>query len=133
MKPLTKEHANICDSLSCLHALEHFGLGRYGDRLDPCGHLIGLANLVGMLKHEGILYLSVPIGPQRVEFNSQRVFSMKHLLDLLRGHGLDVVAFSYVNDAGELMENQPLSPELIESNCGAHLGCGIFELRKVAK
>jgi hypothetical protein len=133
MKPLTKEHSNICDSLSCLHALEHFGLGRYGDRLDPCGHVIGLANLVGMLKDGGILYLSVPIGPQRLEFNSQRVFSMHHLLDLIARHNLDVVAFSYVNDAGELMENEPLSPSLIASNCGAQLGCGIFELKKAPK
>lgn len=27
--------AGYCDSLSCLHALEHFGLGRYGDPIDP--------------------------------------------------------------------------------------------------
>ena len=32
---------NICDSLSCLHAIEHFGLGRYGDPINPQGHLLG--------------------------------------------------------------------------------------------
>jgi hypothetical protein len=31
-----------CDSLSCLHALEHFGLGRYGDPIDPRGHEKGI-------------------------------------------------------------------------------------------
>ena len=34
----------ITDSLSCLHALEHFGLGRYGDPINPNGHLIGFAD-----------------------------------------------------------------------------------------
>ena len=35
-----------CDSLSCLHTVEHFGLGRYGDQIDPRGHEIGLRNMV---------------------------------------------------------------------------------------
>ena len=30
---------NSTDSLSCLHALEHFGLGRYGDPIDAYGHV----------------------------------------------------------------------------------------------
>ena len=40
-QPLT----DYCDSVSCLHALEHFGLGRYGDPVDPDGHLKGFRNL----------------------------------------------------------------------------------------
>ena len=32
---------DYCDSISCLHALEHFGLGRYGDRIDCQGHILG--------------------------------------------------------------------------------------------
>ena len=35
----------VCDSISCLHALEHFGLGRYNDPLDPNGHLKGFNNI----------------------------------------------------------------------------------------
>ena len=65
---------DYCDSLSCLHALEHFGLGRYGDRVDYRGHLVGWENMGRMLKREGKLYFSVPIGKQRVEFNAHRVF-----------------------------------------------------------
>lgn len=30
---------DMTDSVSCLHALEHFGLGRYGDPIDPGGHV----------------------------------------------------------------------------------------------
>lgn len=42
--------ADYADSVSCLHALEHFGLGRYGDTVDYHGHLRGLANLVQALQ-----------------------------------------------------------------------------------
>ena len=34
------------DSVSCLHAVEHFGLGRYGDTIDCNGHIKGINNLV---------------------------------------------------------------------------------------
>lgn len=34
-----------CDSLSCLHAIEHFGLGRYGDPVNPLGYQRGIANM----------------------------------------------------------------------------------------
>lgn len=67
-------HTDYCDSLSCLHALEHFGLGRYGDPVDINGYKIGLENMTQLLKTHGIFYLSVPIGMERVEFNAHRIF-----------------------------------------------------------
>src|SRR6185369_3343809 len=63
---------DYADSVSCLHALEHFGLGRYGDTMDYYGHVRGLANLAQVVQPGGVLYLSVPIGPQRTEFNAHR-------------------------------------------------------------
>jgi|TARA_B110000037_G_scaffold217911_1_gene279885 hypothetical protein len=58
---IDKSLINYCDSLSCLHTLEHFGSGRYGDKIDPVGHIKGFQNLVKMLKKNGILYISFPI------------------------------------------------------------------------
>ena len=49
------------DSVSCLHALEHFGLGRYGDKIEPKGHKYGIQNFSDIMVKNGILYLSVPI------------------------------------------------------------------------
>ena len=37
------------DSLSCLHAIEHFGLGRYSDPIDINGHIKGLENMISLL------------------------------------------------------------------------------------
>lgn len=118
------------DSVSCLHALEHFGLGRYGDPIDSEGHLRGWRNLVRVLEPGGILYLSVPIGPQRVEFNGQRVFSVEYLLALARSSGLSPAAVSYVDDGGELHADVPVSAADASSSFGCQLGCGILELQK---
>ena len=46
MKPQILEEA---DSVSCLHAIEHFGLGRYTDKIDVDGHNKGITNLVDLV------------------------------------------------------------------------------------
>jgi len=125
-----EQYTGYCDSLSCLHVIEHFGLGRYGDPIDYYGHLKGLDNLHRILKKGGVLYFSTPIGPQRVEFNAHRVFSIHYLLDLFKGK-FDLECFSYVNDKGTLFEDISLTQNLISDNCGCKYGCGIFELRKI--
>lgn len=117
------------DSVSCLHAMEHFGLGRYGDPVKYDGHIVGFENLGRLLRPGGKMYLSVPIGPQRVEYDAHRVFSMRYLFDLVtRDYVLD--SFSYVNDAGDLVQDPLLSEKDLDSNLGCTYGCGIFELSK---
>jgi SAM-dependent methyltransferase len=120
-----------CDSLSCLHALEHFGLGRYGDTLDLEGYKKGFRAISRMLKPDGILYLSVPIGRERIEFNGQRVFSIKRVLEMAAGQ-YELIAFSHVDDDGELHEfnSVPRGFESIDQQM--EFGCGIFELKKLA-
>jgi len=121
---------DICDSVSCLHALEHFGLGRYGDRIDVNGHLKGFENIGKMLQRGGKFYLSVPVGAQRIEFNGHRVFSVAYLLNMFEGK-FKVDAFSYVNDAGDLTPNVHLTEDSIRNDFSCRLGCGIFEPTKL--
>ena len=82
-----------------------------------------------MLAAGGTLYLSVPIGPQRVEFNAHRVFAVEYLLELFRGR-FRIERFSFVDDAGDLHENVPLAPADVAGNFGCSFGCGIFEMTK---
>ena len=51
---------NYCYSISCLHALEHFGLGRYGDRIDYQGHLLGWNNIYKIKKKGGDFIFRCP-------------------------------------------------------------------------
>lgn len=120
---------NQIDSISCLHALEHFGLGRYGDPINFWGHKIGFENITKMLKPNGKFYFSVPFGnPQRIEFHAHRVFSLKYLLELIQP-AYNIIEFSYINDSNEFFKNIKFEDEL-EKNFGCKYGCAIFELEK---
>ena len=130
MVKIDDELTNYCDSISCLHALEHFGLGRYGDPVDFEGFLKGFENIHKILKPGGNLYLSVPIGPQRIEFNAHRIFSVRYLLELISPK-YRIDSFSYVNDNEDLFKDVDLSEEEIARNFGCSYGCGILELTKI--
>jgi len=127
MKPVEK--TSYCDSLSCLHAIEHFGLGRYGDRVDAEGHIKGINGLKNILSPGGTLYFSVPIGGERVEFNAHRVFSTKSILEYF-GSDFELVEFSYVDDEGNMHESVSFDNLDFESSYGLSYGCGIFTFRK---
>lgn len=118
-----------CDSVSSLHALEHFGLGRYGDPIDPNGHLKGFANISKMLKPNGIFYFSVPMGKQRIDFNAHRVFGMPYLIKWV-SKDYDVLSFSYIDDGGTFHCNVDLTEEDLDNSFGCFWGCAIFILKK---
>lgn len=62
------------ESMSALCSLEHFGLGRYGDPINPESCFQCFDNIQKKLKKGGRLYIAVPVGKERVEFNAHRVF-----------------------------------------------------------
>ena len=111
------------DSLSSLNAVEHFGLGRYGDPLAPDAWAEALESFARVLAPGGRLYLGVPIGRERVEFNAHRVLSPRTILDVLRG--LRLVSFAAVDDADCLVD--PAEPGRFEA---ANYSCGLFEFTK---
>lgn len=119
-----------CDSLSSLCALEHFGLGRYGDPVDYHGHVHGFHAMQRILMPGGVLYLSVPVGEQRIEFNAHRVFSLEYLMGLFAG-GFTVERFTLVDDNGICHEGTSMTEAPIGRGKGCRSGVGIFELRRL--
>jgi len=121
---------DYCDSLSCLHALEHFGLGRYGDPIDPEGHITGLRNMAKILKSGGTFYLSTPIGQASVEFNANRVFNPHYLVSIAAECGLVLDGFASVQP-GEILkecENAEVEIEVLEK---VRYALGIFTFIKL--
>ena len=110
-------------SLSCLHVLEHVGLGRYGDPLDPEGHVKAAGELSRVLADGGDLYLSVPIGRERVCFNAHRVFSVATIRKLFSA--LELSEFSLVDDRGRFMAGT----DGTEAGTNEY-GCGMFHFVK---
>ena len=116
----------VTDSLSCLHTIEHFGLGRYGDHLDPRGYIKGFKNLIAMLKPGGVLYISFPIGMRNeVHFNAHRVFHPKDIFSWVPNE-LDFLRFDYVDDKGDLHKDFDLQT----SDLFITYGCGIYTFKK---
>lgn len=117
------------DSVSCLHALEHFGLGRYGDPVTINGHVRGLMNIASLVEKDGTLYVSVPIGAQRTEFNAHRIFDSVTIPQLLKEE-FRLVRFSYIDDLGLMHSDAGFDASDVARNFGCNHGCGIYELRR---
>jgi hypothetical protein len=129
MKP-DERFDNYTDSLSCLHTLEHFGLGRYGDPVDYLGYVKGFENLARMVRPNGVFYFSVPISRrQRIEFDAHRLFGVPHVVELVEAF-FDIEQAAIVNDADDLVRGlDPHSPEA-EDSFGVDYGCIMLTLRR---
>lgn len=120
---------DYCDSLSCLHALEHFGLGRYGDRIDPKGYITGLENMVKILKKNGVFYLGVPVGLERVEFNAHRVFDPRALVQLAADMGLILKKLAWIGPDHKLVNAKNMQHDL-NTLVNLNYSLGIFTFIK---
>lgn len=109
-------------SLSCMHVVEHIGLGRYGDPLDPSGDLKAMAELQRVLSPGGSLLFVVPVGGPRVMFNAHRIYSYRQVLDAFPE--LYLKEFALITDRpedGGIIYNA--AEELVDYQ---RYGCGCF-------
>jgi hypothetical protein len=120
---LSQLPSDSVESLSSLHAAEHFGLGRYSDPIDPAACFKFMNALQRVLAREGNLYFSVPVGHERVEFNAHRIFAPQTIIDNFSP--LRLVSFSYVGDDGCLYED---AEPAAAARCD--YGCGLFHFTK---
>jgi hypothetical protein len=111
-------------SVSSLHAVEHFGLGRYGDQIDKLGHEKGLKNIAACVKVQGELYISFPIGKVATEFNSQRIIDPNWPLKILVN--FELVDFILIPWKAEPVFE--LSPSLVNSNEPGQ--AGLYRLKR---
>lgn len=72
---------NTIESLSALCSLEHFGLGRYGDKIDPEACFTCFESIQAKMRKGGVIYISVPVGKEKVEFNAHRIYYIQTIID----------------------------------------------------
>jgi hypothetical protein len=113
-------------AVSCMHTVEHIGLGRYGDALNPAGDRIAAAELVRVLKPGGLMLFVVPVGQPRLQFNAHRIYSFEQVQTLMQP--LELVEYSLIpDDAAQVgMVDNP-APAVVD---GQRHGCGCFVYRK---
>lgn len=114
---------NSIASLSCLHVIEHIGLGRYGDPLNVNGPREALAELQRVIAPEGKLLVSTPIGQPRTLFNAHRIFAPDYISSMMSS--LTLVEFSVVTTRGSYLEN--VRPDDFGNEDYA---CGLYQFTK---
>jgi hypothetical protein len=133
---LTCDHADLVDlpfeegsiqSLSCMHVVEHIGLGRYGDPLDPEGDMKAMHELERVLAVDGSLLFVVPVGKPVLHFNSHRVYSFDQILAGFPG--LRLIEFSLVPDDKKSPLLINANPNLVQEQ---GYGCGCFLFKKIS-
>ncbi len=113
-------------SLSCMHVLEHVGLGRYGDLLAPDGDLRAIAEIKRVLATGGTLLIAVPVGKPKVVFNAHRVYSYEQIRGYFKD--LELKDFTLIPDSpekGGLIHDAP--EDMVDAQI---YGCGCFWFMK---
>ena len=85
LDPLFEAHGGKVDILASFSSLEHDGLGRYGDPMDPFGDIKRMRKLRRYLKPEGVFFLAVPTGGDRLFWNAHRVYGNIRFPMLIEG------------------------------------------------
>ena len=75
--------ASSFDIALSVSSFDHDGLGRYGDPLNPDGDIEAMGKVLSILKPGGLLFLTVPVGPDVVVFNLHRRYGPVRLPALL--------------------------------------------------
>ena len=114
-------------SLSCMHTIEHIGLGRYGDTLDYNGDLKAIGELKRVVRSGGDLLVVVPVAHQPViRFNAHRIYAAEQFISYFDGFQLMEFCLIPENESdGEFVINPPA--ELLERSL---YDCGCFWFRK---
>lgn len=110
------------DSLSCMHTVEHVGLGRYGDAIDPEGDVTAAKELARVVQKGGSLLFVVPIGKAKIQFNAHRIYSYDMVIDMFPG--LTLKEFSLIPD--NALEKGMIYNATKEQSDKQAYGCGCF-------
>jgi SAM-dependent methyltransferase len=122
----SSQPAKLYDSVSSLHVVEHIGLGRYGDEIDPDGHRKAINGLQQRLRPGGLLYISVPVGEARIEFNAHRIFDAKEFHNRLMEQ-FELKDYALIDDSGNI---RPCDPSDEQIHNKLHFGCGLWTVQK---
>lgn len=106
-------------SVSSICVVEHIGLGRYGDPLDPLGTQKALEELKRVVAPGGNLYVSLPVDDvDREYFNAHRMFTEETALRMFEPFEVVERRYIYGYDFVEELQSGP--------------GVGCYHLRRPA-
>ncbi len=133
LSQLSSNHADLLrlsfptesvQSISCMHTIEHIGLGRYGDPIDSIGDIKAINELQRVTKKDGSILFVTPVGIPKIEFNAHRIYSYEQIMEYF--HECELVEFSLIPEkAGGIIVNA--DPRLVMNE---QYACGCFWFKK---
>lgn len=115
--------SNSLHTISCMHTIEHIGLGRYGDPLDYNGDLKAIQELIRVTQPGGHIVFVTPVGQPKIVFNAHRIYSFEQISAYFSSCTL--MEFSLLSDEANFIENA--DPALVAKQ---QYGCGCFWFKK---
>ena len=115
-------------SISCMHTIEHIGLGRYGDPIDADGDLKAIKELKRVTSKDGNLIIVVPVGKPKIEFNAHRIYSYKQITEAVIDDEFELKEFSFIpeyENEGPIIRGA--DPKLVSR---AKYACGCFWFKR---
>lgn len=113
---------NSVTSISCMHTIEHVGLGRYGDPIDSEGDIRAIEELIRVTASGGSILFVTPVGKPKIEFNAHRIYSYEQITSYF--HDCTLQEFSLIREHaqdGGIIINA--DPKLVQEEA---YGCGCF-------
>jgi SAM-dependent methyltransferase len=113
---------NSVGSISCMHTIEHIGLGRYGDSINSEGDIKAIDELKRVVQPKGSLLFVTPVGQPKIEFNAHRIYSYEQIISYF--DGFELKEFSLIPESGEnggIIINA--NPDLVKKE---RYACGCF-------
>lgn len=110
-----------------MHTIEHIGLGRYGDPIDPNGDRRALSELQRVVAEGGSLLIVVPIGKPRIQYNSHRIYDPEMIKEMLPDLQLHTWSLLPDDSTDGLIEDPSRDFALQQ-----RYGCGCFWFKRQA-
>lgn len=117
--------SNSIKSLSCMHTIEHIGLGRYGDKIDNNGDIKAINELKRVLAKDGDLLIVLPVGKSATCFNAHRIYSYEDVITYF--NGLRLMEFSMIPDGHTQAIIYNCNPKVVSKQ---KFACGCFWFKK---
>lgn len=118
--------SNSLECISCMHVIEHIGLGRYGDPLDPNGDIKAINELTRVVNDDGYIIFVTPVGKPAIKYNAHRIYSFEQIIQ--RFSNCKLIEFSLIQDdkvGGSIVYNA--DPNVVQKQ---EYACGLFVFQK---
>ncbi len=119
--------SNSVTSISCMHTIEHVGLGRYGDPIDPSSDIQAINELIRVTKPGGSILFVTPVGGKAIiEYNAHRIYTYDQIMSYFKD--LDLVEFTLIPEYES--KGGLLTQATKEDTLDEKYACGCFWFKK---